>query len=295
MKRFDCGFVLDISYDLQIWNIFFAGRYIILMMGLFSVHSGLIFNDMFGKSMNIFGSKWRSRYDLNTVNNHHTFQMDPKDAFLNDPYPFGIDPIWSLSHDNKIVFLNSFKMKLSIIFGVSQMLFGVFMSLTNFIYFKDYVSIFLQFIPQIIFMCAIFVYLAILMFIKWFMYSTFNSLVSSETCAPQILITFINMMMFRGSDLKDPNCETPYIYANEEIIQKILLLIGLLCVPIMLLGKPCMEKRKRDREVDTIISVKAFKRRFFILFVVPIDENGHTIVYAWRRIGIIRIVYSPGH
>lgn len=230
---------------LQIWNIFFAGRYIIMLMGLFSIYSGLIYNDMFGKSLNIFGSSWRSKYDMATIHENLDFQLDPKVAYSQNPYPFGIDPIWSLSKENQIVFLNSFKMKMSIIFGVSQMLFGVLMSLTNFVFFKEYPVIYLQFIPQIIFMCSIFVYLALLMFMKWFMYSTHNSTSTAESCAPQILITFINMMMFRSGELKEPNCVTPYMYDGQEMTQKVLLLLALVCVPIMLLGKPLMEKRKR--------------------------------------------------
>ena len=118
----------------EIWNIFFGGRYIILLMGLFSIYTGIIYNDLFSKSVNVFGSSWNVTYNYTTLRDNHLLQMSPgKDGYVQVPYPMGLDPAWMIA-ENKIIFLNSYKMKLSIIFGVVHMIFGVCMSVVNFMY-----------------------------------------------------------------------------------------------------------------------------------------------------------------
>lgn len=96
------------------------------------MYTGLIYNDIFSKSMNIFGSNWK--INLNNTQIHGvtgTYMLNPaSNDYLSYPYPIGMDPVWQLAK-NKIIFLNSYKMKISIIFGIIHMLFGVSMSLLN--------------------------------------------------------------------------------------------------------------------------------------------------------------------
>lgn len=103
-------------------------------MGLFSMYTGLIYNDVYSKSLNIFGSSWRvynlTKEDLPTMGSEHSLNPMTTRDYTGSPYPIGLDPVWQLAK-NKIIFQNSFKMKISIIIGIIHMLFGVIMSLLN--------------------------------------------------------------------------------------------------------------------------------------------------------------------
>lgn len=242
--------------DNEIWNIFFGGRYIILLMGAFSMYTGLIYNDIFSKSLNIFGSNWQVTYNASTIMTNKDLTLDPREHFLNSSYPFGLDPIWQVARSNKIIFQNGYKMKISIIFGVCQMLFGVVMSLRNYRYFNDKLSVITQFIPQIIFMTFMFGYLALLMFIKWIKYSQENQLPWTSECAPSIMITFINMVLFKDVeyDENDPIACSPYMFVGQRYLQKLLILISLACVPWMLFAKPFQIMKARKAALANVSS-----------------------------------------
>jgi len=246
--------------DNEIWNYFFSGRYLIALMGIFSIYTGLIYNDVFSKSMNLFGSAWQVTEQRNTILDHKTLMLQPaqnkmntsgESDFMGSPYPFGIDPVWQIS-TNKIVFLNSFKMKISIIIGVVHMMFGVLLSLWNNKYFAKTVNITCEFIPQLTFLSCMFGYMALLMFHKWTAYVAGgfgNDLtpegldLQSERCAPSILITFINMVLFKENERDSPECE-PYMFAGQQGIQKFLVVIAVICIPWMLLAKPLINKNR---------------------------------------------------
>ncbi|XP_026321938.1 V-type proton ATPase 116 kDa subunit a [Hyposmocoma kahamanoa] len=237
----------------EIWNIFFAGRYIILLMGCFSMYTGLVYNDLFSKSMNIFGSSWTVPYDQQTLETYGALTLDPKDAYLGEPYFIGIDPVWQTA-DNKIIFLNSYKMKLSIIFGVTHMIFGVCMSVVNYNFFKRRYSIILEFLPQIVFLCLLFLYMVFMMFYKWIAYScTHDTPVAySQDCAPSVLILFINMMLFSSTE---PNKDcNEFMFEAQGTLQLVFVLIALCCIPVMLLGKPlyilCTKNNKKNSKPE---------------------------------------------
>ncbi|XP_031848176.1 V-type ATPase subunit a family protein Vha100-1 isoform X3 [Nomia melanderi] len=236
--------------DNEIWNIFFGGRYIVFLMGLFSMYTGFIYNDVFSKSLNIFGSYWKINYDYSTIHSNKELQLNPssKDEYDQIPYPIGMDPVWQLA-ENKIIFLNSYKMKISIIFGVIHMLFGVFVGLWNHLYFKRKLSITCEFIPQIVFLTFLFLYMVLLMFIKWVKYGPDTDgldLQHSPYCAPSVLITFINMVLFnRGTA---PEKCSPWMYYGQESFQKLLVVLAVLCIPWMLLAKPFMLMYNRKQQ-----------------------------------------------
>uniref|UniRef100_A0A4W3HM43 V-type proton ATPase subunit a n=1 Tax=Callorhinchus milii TaxID=7868 RepID=A0A4W3HM43_CALMI len=220
----------------EIWDTFFNGRYLTLLMSIFSIYTGFIYNDCFAKAFNIFGSSWHvhamfhnGTWDAHVLENNVLLQLDPAvpGVFSGNPYPFGIDPIWNIA-SNKLTFLNSYKMKMSVILGITQMTFGITLSLFNHIYFKNTMNILLQFVPEMIFILCLFGYLVFMIIYKWCHYT-----VHTSRFAPSILIHFINMFLFNYSDSSiEP------LYEHQKEVQSLLVILALIAVPWMLLFKP---------------------------------------------------------
>lgn len=269
----------------EIFNTFYGGRYIMMLMGIFSIYTGFLYNDAFAKSFNVFGSAWSNSYNetqldwwlTRSINEKREFALElvPELSFEQEKtYPFGVDPVWNVA-DNRLSFLNSMKMKASVIIGITQMTFGVFLSLFNHIHFKSYIDVLANFIPQVIFLSCIFIYLCIQIIVKWLFFSVnaeniFGYDYPGSHCAPSLLIGLINMFMFKtrneGYSNEDGqvfrNCHLGYWYPNQKIVETVLISIAIACVPVMLFGKPLWVRfvtSKRHRLQETK-SVKGLKR-----------------------------------
>ncbi len=87
-------------------------------MGLFATYNGFIYNEFLSISLNIFGS---------------CYSVDSGTAIPTGEqcvYPFGIDPVWSISQ-NKLQYTNSLKMKIAVIIAVVHMTVGIFLKAMN--------------------------------------------------------------------------------------------------------------------------------------------------------------------
>uniref|UniRef100_A0A671G2P8 V-type proton ATPase subunit a n=1 Tax=Rhinolophus ferrumequinum TaxID=59479 RepID=A0A671G2P8_RHIFE len=230
----------------EIWRTFFGGRYLLLLMGLFSIYTGFIYNECFSRATVIFPSGWsvaamanQSGWSDTFLAEHPLLALDPNvtGVFLG-PYPFGIDPVWSLAV-NHLSFLNSFKMKMSVILGVTHMAFGVVLGVFNHVHFGQRHRLLLETLPELVFLLGLFGYLVFLVVYKWLRVS-----VAGAASAPSILIHFINMFLFSRSPTNR------LLFPGQEVVQATLVVLALATVPVLLLGTPLFlrwQHRRRRR------------------------------------------------
>ena len=196
-------------------------RYFLLLMGFFSLFCGLMYNDMMALPLSFFSSCYNTDYK--------TLETTRKP---NCVYPVGIDPKWYAA-TNDLSFLNSFKMKWSVIIGVLQMTLGIVLRGLNNLYFKDYVGFIFEAIPQIIFMSLLFGYMIVMIFIKWS-----KDWSADYSKAPSIISILMGIGLNGGSVDGKPLWGSIPV---EEKTNRTFLYICICCVPIILLPKPLIK------------------------------------------------------
>jgi V-type H+-transporting ATPase subunit a len=300
-KKIDAAKIKD-----EIFNTFYGGRYVILLMGLFSMYTGLVYNDIYSRSINIFGSQWRNPYTFRLLNEtlvaqdaqqsdtEIEFQLPPDPAFLDDqgPYPFGLDPIWNLA-ENKLNYMNPMKMKSSVIIGIAQMTFGLFLSLLNYWHKGSWIDFLFVFIPQLLFLSLIFIYLCVQIVLKWvFFYvrprQVFGQLYPGSNCAPSLLIGLINMFMMKSREkgFVDKNgktldqCHQQLWYPHQDVIETGFLLVAVLSIPVMLFVKPLIQKWKVSKGQHVEVHSDDGGHGEFVFADVMVYQAIHTIEFV---------------
>ena len=241
-------------------DMVFGARWLLLLMGLFAVYQGFLYNDTFGIMLDYSGTrykwpdgwsrpeewsekscfdnatvpavcvpchisdmKWKNvtyqgltyerctcspdvQYDLTEATkyscpswskNNSPNLMTPSEG----PIAFGIDSGWSEA-TNKLTFYNSYKMKNAVIVGVLQMTLGLFLSLCNHLYFKDYKHLFFGFIPECMFLFCTFGYMCVMLIAKWV------TPWENTNLAPNSLETMTNFFLSPGkyTEFKPEEC-----------------------------------------------------------------------------------------
>ncbi|KAM1099846.1 hypothetical protein ACFX15_006163 [Malus domestica] len=197
-------------------EMLFGGRYVLLLMSLFSIYCGLIYNEFFSVPFHIFGGSAYKCRDA-ACSEAHTIGL----IKYRDPYPFGVDPSWRGSR-SELPFLNSLKMKMSILLGVVQMNLGILLSYFNARFFSSSLDIRYQFVPQMIFLNSLFGYLSLLVVIKW-----------CTGSQADLYHVMIYMFLSPTDDLGENQ-----LFWGQRPLQIILLLLALIAVPWMLFPKP---------------------------------------------------------
>ncbi|KAI4297640.1 hypothetical protein L6164_037522 [Bauhinia variegata] len=144
-------------------------------------------------------------------------------------YPFGVDPVWHGSR-SELPFLNSLKMKMSILIGIAQMNLGIIISYFNAKFFGNGINVWFQFIPQLIFLNALFGYLSLLIIVKWVTGSTAD-----------LYHLMIYMFLSPTDDLGENQ-----LFVGQKTLQLVLLALALVSVPWMLIPKPFLLKKQHE-------------------------------------------------
>lgn len=244
--------VLEIPDFLE---LIFHGRYVMVLMGAWSIYFGFLYMDFFGApfgeslSAHVRGTCW-----------------------------FGIDHIWHVAK-NGSTFINSLKMKSSIIIGFCHLLLGMVLSGMNAAYRGDRIRLFCVVIPQIIVFVSLIGYMVGMVILKW---------VTPDDRWPSIISLVIEMISFSkpASDF--------IIFPGHLLLQRLLMLIILISFPVMILAPPTIQilsnKNKTRENRQTAIE----RRKNEEPEVYTEEKEGEETLEIWMHSIIETVEFSMG-
>lgn len=238
----------------EMLDMIFGGRYLLLLMGLFAVYMGVLYNDMFGFSLELFrsGYVWPALPPGGPAGVVLPLSPSP-DAADGARTPVhsvsvGIDSAWAET-ENKLEFYNSIKMKCSVMIGVVQMLAGVCLSWCNYRYFHEDLELWFRFVPEVVFLLCTFGYMCVLIVLKWCIHW------EKTSEAPSLLETMTNFFLAPGT-VSHP------LYRGQAALQVLLLLVAVCCVPCMLCVIPYKKKQQHDAAVRAKREARLTRARY---------------------------------
>lgn len=209
-------------------ELLFSGRYLILMMSVFSIITGVLYNDYFALAFDWFGSRYHWSSDDPLGASTRTFVGRAPESG-SPAYPFGLDPYWHWG-DNSMVFINSYKMKMAVIIGITQMIFGLILKLVNYVHMRKYFDLITCWIPEFCFMTGFFGYMVFAIVYKW-LHSW------PEGSNPPALTNMLIQMFLSIGSLSDEG----HLFNDSDLqnrLQLALVFICLISVVWLALAKP---------------------------------------------------------
>jgi V-type H+-transporting ATPase subunit a len=215
----------------ELFSMAYYGRYIMLMMGIFSMYTGLIYNDVFSKSLSIFPSAWEWKVPDGWEEGEVLVAQLGEYGNSTYRYPFGQDWMWH-GTENDLLFSNSYKMKLSILMGWTHMTYSLCLSYINARHFKTPIDIWGVFVPGMIFFQSIFGYLVFTIVYKWSI--DWQGLQTGIARSPPGLLNMLIYMFLSPGNIEAGS----ELYRGQGPVQVCLVLIAVAQVPILLFLKP---------------------------------------------------------
>lgn len=159
------------------------------------------------------------------------------------------------------------------------MMVGLFLNLLNFIHFKEYIYIFIRFIPEVIILGFTFGYLSIMIIVKWCI-----DWDNSPTPPPDLIQTMTDFFLH---PFEQPD---PPLYNGQLGVQLFLLICVILAIPLLLFPTPFYKlyKNRKEKKLKTNLELEHLEgeRKFdleeeeFSFQEVMIKQLIHTIEFA---------------